>query len=148
MSVTLERALDAFYTYSEKLSDAVRQLSLAGVAVIWLVRVGGENAGGISWRAFLVWPLGVFVVALALDLGQYVYYSAYWQIFHRSKEIVAQKLKAQGESIPDTFPVHPRLNRIGNWFFWGKAVATVLGYCLLISFIFTQLLFVNRISCC
>jgi hypothetical protein len=57
---------------SAKLSELVRQLSFAGIAVIWILRTG-EHAGGIKYSNHLLLPLASFVASLAFDLLQYVY---------------------------------------------------------------------------
>lgn len=137
--IKLETALDSFYTFTGKLSDSVRQFSFAGVAVVWLFKVGGENAAGISWDPWLIWPLGCFVLALTLDLIQYAYYSLVWGIYHREKEIEIQTMEEKGEDIPEFFYVSPIINRVGYTFFWGKTFFVVVGYILLLSHIFCRL---------
>ena len=129
--ITLDEALQAFYGYSEKLSGLVRQLSFAGIAVIWLFKVGGENAGGIEWDDSLLFPLVAFVLALMFDLLQYVYYSLVWALFHRKKERHVQRWCGSTPA-PDKFYVSPWINRIGYVFFVNKTAAAIIGYMALL----------------
>jgi len=137
--IKLETALDSFYIFTGKLSDSVRQFGFAGIAIVWLFRVGDESAAGIAWDSSLIWPLGCFVLALTLDLLQYAYYSLVWGIYHRSKEKEIATLQQQGEEIPDLFYVSPIINRVGYCLFWGKTLFTVIGYSYLLYFIFGRI---------
>jgi hypothetical protein len=69
---------DAYYQSTGKVSELVRQFSLAGIAVIWIFRIGGDDAGGVLYTNELLLPLGFFVAALGSDLLQYVYGSVIW----------------------------------------------------------------------
>ena len=69
---------DAYYEASGTVSDISRQLAFAGIAVIWVLKVG-DGSGGIPFSSELVIPLYCFVSALGLDLLQYVYILVYMQ---------------------------------------------------------------------
>src|SRR5882724_1377019 len=81
----LKDALKIYYERSTKLSEVVRQLNFAGIAVIWLFRTG-EKTGGIPYSDSLLWPLGLLIASATFDLLQYAYASAAWGTFHRQKE--------------------------------------------------------------
>ena len=83
--------------YTETLSKIVRQLDFAGIAVVWIFRVAGEN-GQISFSSELLWALGFFVSSLILDLLQYAYASAAWSCFFRRCE-TKHKLKLDGDRV-------------------------------------------------
>lgn len=61
----LKDALENYYFHSGKTSDLVRQLALAGIAVIWLFKY--EVTGVPKVPAQLLLPLGLIVCGLALD---------------------------------------------------------------------------------
>src|SRR5262245_20433761 len=119
--MTLKDAYDRYYNRSTKLSDVVRQLNFAGIAIIWLFRTGDKN-GGIPFHNFLLWPLGFLIVSATCDLLQYVYASAAWGIFHRNKE---KKLRNDSDA---TFRAPAVINRPTLFFFWGKTGLTVGAY--------------------
>jgi uncharacterized membrane protein len=79
--VKISKIRDAFEEFSGKASEQSRQLALAGVAIIWILRVG-TDAGDIKFSNALVRPLGGFALALGLDLFQYVYYTLLWGVIN------------------------------------------------------------------
>lgn len=153
----LKEAQDTYEARSTRLSEIVRQLNFAGIAVIWLFR-SGDKTGGIPYTDALLWPLGVFLISAAFDLLQYAYASAAWGIFSRQQEKkLNQRLdemerkgsqeegkrkrgKVEREDaeakVDDEIEEAPGpINWVSNSFFWGKAILTVLGYYFLISYI-------------
>lgn len=127
--MNLKDAREHYYTFSNSLSGVSRQLCFAGIAVIWVFSIDGEN-GQHFLRQDLMLPLGFFVLGLALDLMHYMVASTIWGLFHRIKE-----KSGIGESKDFRAP------RWINWtpciFFWGKATSTILGYVILLSMIGT-----------
>ena len=69
--MTLEEAKTTFYEASSTLSENARKLCFAGIAIVWIFKVGDKNSGGIAFSVDLLWPLGAFVLGLAFDLLQY-----------------------------------------------------------------------------
>ncbi len=119
---------DAYYEASGVVSAITRQLSFAGIAVIWLLKVG-KNSGGIPFTSDLLIPLYCLVAALSVDYLQYVYKTATWGVlnhFHwrKYKDNVAE------------VNVSPKVNWLTNVFFWGKVAFLGYGYWALL--IFTQ----------
>lgn len=125
--MTLKDARDAYYGLSAKLSDIVRQLSFAGIAVIWMFRVSSDKTG-IAFQPVLVWPLLLFVVALAFDLAHYLYGSIAWSSF-------AHREEKKGRRDEDKVKPHESINWPSNIFFYCKAASCILAYMLLISFL-------------
>lgn len=122
---------DCYYESSGKVSEIIRQLALAGIATIWILKVGTDS-GGIKYSKSLLCPLGVFVFCLGLDLLQYVYKTAlfgflnhhYWRK-HRDND---KEIKfAEKWNWPALF------------FFWLKTVMMVSGYAMLIRYIGAKL---------
>lgn len=122
--MNLERAREAYDYYTGKLSDVARQLSFAGIAVIWILRVG-KDSGGISFSKELFMPLGIFVFSLSFDLLHYVYSSIAWGIFHRIME-----LKERNE-----FSAHSWINWPSLIMFWLKVIFCSAGHILLIIYL-------------
>ena len=79
----LQDARDIYERHSTKLSDVVRQLNFAGIAIIWLLRAGDNT---LPYSKGLLWPLGLFAGSATFDLFHYAYASAAWGIFHRLQE--------------------------------------------------------------
>ena len=123
----LEDARKTYYDASGKASDIARQLCFAGIAIIWLLRVG-DKTGGIPFTNELLWPLGGFVLALAFDLAQYFYGAVAWSVFHRAKE------KRHGVDYKDDIGGAPApINYPSLFFFYSKLLITVFAYLWLLS---------------
>ena len=76
----LKEAKEAYQECSGILSTNVRNLCFAGIAIVWVFRVGSDIP------APLICPLLLFVASLSFDLFQYIYSSAAWIIFYHWKE--------------------------------------------------------------
>lgn len=114
--------------FSCSVSNVVRQISLGGIAVIWMFAVNGNN-GEYFLDGNLFFPLGLFVCALAFDLFQYAYGAAIWGWLHRTYEV---KGIEEGEDIP----ICPKVNWPTITFFWSKiAIAIVAAVSLMIQLI-------------
>jgi hypothetical protein len=127
----LKDARDNYYVSSGKLSDVVRQLSFAGIAVIWIFRVG-DKPGGIAYSTELLIPMACFVMSLGLDFLQYFYASTAWSRFHRYKEL-------SGVDNNEDFKAPAWLNVPTLIFFYSKAVLIFGGYIFLLMEIGRQL---------
>jgi hypothetical protein len=122
----LEEAKSAFYEASATLSDNARKLCFAGIAIIWIFKVGDNNAGGIAFSRELLWPLGAFVMGLALDVLQYFYKSTAWWAYYAFKH---------KRGIADDEDVDPPgvINFLTFVLFYAKVLCCGYGfYCLLI----------------
>jgi hypothetical protein len=117
---------------SGKLSDIVRQLNFAGLAVIWIFRTGGTGSGGITYSNTLVWPMLFLVASLTSDLLHYAVASAAIDSIYRGFD---DKKTKDDEDV--RFSKKPA--RISRVFFWGKAAFSVLAYGWLIVFVATRL---------
>lgn len=65
-------------------SDVARQLSFAGIALVWVFRSGSEES--VSVPDALVLPALLFALSLAFDLLQYIVSAATWGIISRHME--------------------------------------------------------------
>jgi hypothetical protein len=121
--VKLATVRSKYYEASGQVSENVRKLCFAGIGVIWVLRIG-EKSGGITFDPVLLWPLSLFVEALALDLAHYLVSSAIWGIYGRRQE-----KRGIGER---EFCAPRCINWPANAFFWTKALTCVAGYVLLV----------------
>jgi hypothetical protein len=121
-----------YYEASGKVSDLIRQLDFAGIAVIWIFKTGKESAAGIHYSNELLWPLILFVVSLAFDLAQYVYKAAYlgilnhrsWKRYHDDEKVI---------------PLSEKRNWPTIICFWAKTILVCVGFAFLLAFLFRAL---------
>lgn len=59
---------------TQQLSELVRQLDFAGIAIIWIFR-GTSAPHDIALPRILIWSLGLFSLSLVADLLQYTWTS-------------------------------------------------------------------------
>lgn len=128
----LQEIWNAYDTYTGKVSEITRQLSFAGIAVIWFFKTG-DNYKTPKQDWFLS-PLILFVLALAFDLLQYIVGSIIWKIYamyqERKQKKASGKIDLDEEYDPSywwTFPM--------DIFFFLKAFLTIAGYVLLIKYV-------------
>jgi hypothetical protein len=95
----------AYEALSGKASDIVRQLSLGGIALLWLFRIGTER---------------IFTLD-QLDFLQYLIATTTWFVYFRYKE--KQKI---GEN--DTFLAPTQLNWAGWCLFYLKSTSILIAY--------------------
>ena len=115
--------------YSEKASDVTRQLNLAGLGIIWIFRVGGENGGGVLWDDFFLLPMALLACSLGLELWHYVYFTHEWSSEYR--KCIKAGLDEDAE-IPNW---DSSIVETGNKFFWAKVSLTVIAFAMLIGMI-------------
>jgi hypothetical protein len=130
--VKISEIRDTYLKSSDGVSERVRQLAFAGIAVIWIFRVG-EKSGGITYSREMLWPLGLFVASLACDLLHYLY-----------KTLVAGYLNSHyyakyGDNDKDVF-VSPRWGLGAEFFFWMKTLLVIVGYGFLLRLVISGLL--------
>src|ERR1700730_14937435 len=116
----LEDARDNYYALSGKLSDIVRALGFAGIALIWIFKAD-QAAGRFQIPRELFLPATLIFVGLGFDLMHYVSGAAAWGIFNRWKE-------RQGTGPQDEFTAPPWINWPAIFFFWTKTVVMVAAY--------------------
>lgn len=126
---------EQYYFYSGKTSDVSRQLSFAGIAIIWLFRSIDNSSPVVPVK--LIFPMLFFVVSLLSDILQYVTGTLIWGVCHYFREIECQKLKLQGltDKDPD-LPAWSWFNRITLVFFTTKVVSVILAYWWLGKYLF------------
>ena len=121
----LKEARDIYYERSGKVSDLTRQLAFAGIAVVWIYKVGPEAHPSVA-PSFLI-PLILFAVTLLFDFLQAVSGAGVWGAFARVRE------KRCGSSTDVEIGDAPdAINWFPIFFFWSKVVVLLWGFGFLI----------------
>lgn len=119
---------NTYYEFSGKASDVARNLSFAGIALIWIFMVAGDPVPKIPKR--LILPAALLALTLAFDLLQYISATLIWGLFQWYHE---RKLNDTSED-PDldapTFLKWPQFI-----FFVLKLCTIILAYCLITKYI-------------
>lgn len=118
----------AYYEFSAMASERSRQLAYAGIAVIWVFRSSDDKLD-----SSLIWPLGLFVAGLFLDLIQYVVATLVWRSKFRKAESAAQA-GAANDAAHSSVLVWPM-----NVCFAFKVVCVLCAYCCLLSAVGTRI---------
>lgn len=132
MGKPLNEYLDDFYEASGKVSEICRNLSLAGIAVVWLFK--NPEKDPTLFPKELILPLFFILSALALDFLQYVCSAVLTKQFHRKNE---KLLQAKQLSKADANDLNYPLSReYAVWFFFiAKILCMVFGYILLLMYL-------------
>lgn len=117
----LKDAIATSDTYSGKTSEIVRQLSLAGIAIVWVFKSGTADKPQLDPK--LIGAALFIVCALFLDLLQYMSSFYIWLGYVRFKE---------KKGLTDESDLEPRPSPKMNWFnyicFAGKTAAMGWAY--------------------
>lgn len=89
--MTLGDIRDAYQDLSSKASEIARQLSLAGVALVWLFKSGQPDSPKLAVP--LVRAALFFFLALVLDFIQYLSGTAIWHAYFSHMEKKSVKLE-------------------------------------------------------
>ncbi|HEV2803374.1 MAG TPA: hypothetical protein VGW57_00455 [Chthoniobacterales bacterium] len=118
--MTISDLKEEYYFATGTVSTVVRQMALAGIAVIWIFKVG-KDTGGITFTPDMLVPLRLFILVLVADLLQYAFKSAVWGIIHHH---YWKKFKNADHVVePSGFWNWPT-----NILFWAKTALCVFGY--------------------
>lgn len=123
----LEDTRSAYEALSGKASDIIRQISLAGVGLIWIFRSGTDTSLSVEPQ-LLKAALFIFL-ALVLDFLQYLLGTSIWFIYFRYRE-------HKGTNDADEFQASPKL----NWPMWAlfyiKSAMMLIAYgCYILPFL-------------
>ena len=116
--------------FTGKLSDINRYLAFAGIAVVWIFK--NENESIYNIPAELVFPIILFVISLFLDIVHYLCGATIWTIFFRYHE-----KKSEGQKDIKAPKILPNILYI---FFYLKVISNLIGYILLINYLFIVLI--------
>lgn len=121
---------DSYY-FSGKVSDLTRQLSFAGIALIWILKKDSLNAG-LEIPLKLIQPLLFFALSLSFDFLQYLYSTIVWTLFHLHHE---NKLEIKTSDPDLTAPSY--LNWPSWLFFIFKVIFILFAYFSVINYFFS-----------
>lgn len=82
--MNLNEYKETYQWYSGKTSDVVRQLSFAGIAIIWIFKIHSGELPKIP--SALLMPLAFFCISLGFDLLQYMIGYIIWYGFFKFQE--------------------------------------------------------------
>lgn len=118
------RLAEEYAKATEKTSDLVRQLSFAGVGIVWILSGGATDAKQPNFSTLLLWAGLALVLALGFDFLHAAYRSLSFGILHGIRE--------RGGSAPSPELDLPRwFHWPSLFFFYGKMFAVVVAYVLL-----------------
>jgi hypothetical protein len=117
--MNLDDAKTAYETLSGRVSDIVRQISLAGVGIVWIFKTGTGNS--LSLDQPLIRATFFIFLALLLDFLQYVVGTTTWFLYFRYRENIGTKQT-------DEFLAPPQLNWAAWTLFYLKCIAMVIAY--------------------
>jgi nucleoside permease NupC len=129
MQKKLQDFLDDVYLYSENASTVNRQLSFAGIAILWIYK-NPENSP-VVLVSELVLPLLLWVISLGLDLIQYLFGTIAWLIFFERKE---KKFNSKDLKNPNNLTSPIWITRTIDVIFVFKCLTNIVAYCELIKF--------------
>jgi hypothetical protein len=123
----LEDARGAYETLSGKASDIVRQISLAGVGLIWIFKSGTGTS--LSLEPPLLKAAFFIFLSLMFDFLQYVLGTTIWFVYFRHKE-------KQGTQEGVEFLAPPQLNWPTWILFYLKSAMILIAYgCYIVPFL-------------
>lgn len=109
----------AYEALSGKASDIIRQLSLAGIALIWLFKSGTDSASVLDIH--LLRAALFIILALFFDLLQYLSGTTIWFIYFRRKE-------KKGTTEEDEFRAPAHINLLPWTLFYLKVTLMLIAY--------------------
>lgn len=154
----ISEARDFYYFYTGKTSEIVRQLALAGIAVVWIFKTGQTQL-----PSELILPLNLIIGTLILDLLQYFVAATIWGLYSRYQEKVCEgektsnikltqysKLRGGSKKLteaktniePNSFVFQAQ--RVINWpgivFFYCKSLSLIGAYWFLFEYLYPKIL--------
>ena len=125
----LKDCRELYADHSAKASEKVRSLAFAGIAIVWVFRVGdGLNS---KFPAQLLLVLLLLAIALALDFLHAVAATIAWGVYGRYCEKQCPDEKRE-------FQAPPVINWPALTFFWLKIPAVFAAYVLLALFLVSR----------
>ncbi len=117
-------------TYTARASEISRTLCLSGLAVVWIFRT--PTSTGSTLATSLLWVAGLIIVALLVDLLQYVVGAELTRRVARTKEkaLAAAKLPKDSEVL---YPASHPVPMSALW--WMKIALVVAAWSVLIVFV-------------
>jgi hypothetical protein len=128
--VKLENVREAYYFNTGKLSDIVRQLAFAGIALVWIFKA--DIAGRPTIPSDLMPATLLLMAGLTFDLLHYVAGSLIWGMYNRLKERAGTLETAE-------FAAPREINWPLLFFFWTKTAVMISAYALILRSLYYRL---------
>ncbi|MGP6441542.1 hypothetical protein ACTZGI_02230 [Rahnella aceris] len=124
----LNDAREAYYSFSGKLGDIIRQLSAGGIALVWLFKDTSNGATFLTEELYIA--IYFLVASLGIDVLQYVYATFIWGVYHRCKEkkLLLKHLGNTKEANEASFEAPGIINVPTVCLLWLKAIMFFIGY--------------------
>lgn len=134
--------LEDYQYFTGKASDINRSLSIAGLAIIWLLlkdtdiitKVGSSVQLSSVIPKNLLLPFFLLLISLSLDLLHYISGSILWGTFHWKKDKQWERDELTDAQAANVEAPAWRRNII-NFFFISKFLPTITAYVLLVLFL-------------
>lgn len=126
--VTTKEGFAARDTYTTQASAISRQLGLAGIAIIWLFKIG--EGPDYSLPGELVPPALMLVLGITFDLLHYVAGAILWQLFTKTAQSEGKK----------EFDAPAWINKVTWALFTTKIIAVISAYFYLITYLTGKIL--------
>jgi hypothetical protein len=126
---------EEYYAATGTVSELVRKLSFAGIAIIWIFKAGKDQTAGITYEPVMKFPMLLLIAALGCDLIQYLYKSVIWgslNTYHWRK-------KDESEDESKDVPISGRWNWPSITLFWMKGGLCITAYVFLFSIIYNKI---------
>ena len=127
MKLKLKECKDGYYFFSEKAGDNARHLSFAGIAIIWIFKIG--EGLEISFPEGLKTAFILFSISLLLDILHYCAGTIIWGTFHRTYE-KKEDYDEQKKVYASKYLCWPI-----NFFLVTKLISVALGYVFILIFL-------------
>ncbi len=127
----LEQYKKEAHEFQSLASGLVRQLALAGIALIWIFKIDKPVDHLIPNECYC--PLLLFVLTLGFDFLQYFIPSIIWMNFFRRQEKIHKGNVAINIKAKEIYSVP------GYFFYWGKVILLFIGYILIIKHLLGKL---------
>lgn len=130
--MTLKEIREDYVRYSTNVSDLSRNLSYAGIGIIWIFKQ--SSSGDTSSTTFmnsipseLRGPLMLFAIVLVLDIFQYFIQTLIWYFYY-----LKQKHTNENDNEDDVIVQEPEKRNIIPWILWCvKFIIVIIAYILL-----------------
>ncbi len=120
----LEKVREEVYYFSQKASELNQQLSIAGIALIWLFKV--TTNGKIQFPLLHILALASFIISLTISI---IYYSVLANNHYKKESIKLKKRIKEKDKIEEPEVDEPVKGNILGWFlFYGKLIFLLGGY--------------------
>lgn len=116
--------------YTERSSEIARTLCLSGLAVVWIFRT--PTLTGSSLAPSLTWVAGIIVVALLVDLLQYVVGAEVTRRVARTRELELYAAHQPSNTQVQYPASHPKPM---NVLWWTKIVLVTAAWAILLVFV-------------